>query len=199
MNKQQPQNRLPIAQITLHYNESAYEKVEGEIKRIAHQYVERQRTYDVVEVLRDGTFELSDGRIVCDLAENHFILSYGCLEVKGEQVSVYSTNGHFLRYVSKGQKFRVYDMKVDAISQITRYYIGKSREVITSKADVIFVKGYYVPAHQYSAPNESALVLEENVEQVVTAIEDNKIQLASFPNLWWDLSIYKGTLKGFAF
>lgn len=197
MNNQQPTNRLPIAQITLHYNESAYERVNGEFQRIPKQFVERQKTYDVVEVLSKGTFELSDGRIVRDLPENHFILSYGYLNVIGEQVPVYSTNGHFLRYVSKGQKFRVYDMKVDAISQITRYYIGNSKEVITSKADVIFVKGYYVPAHQYIAPN--SLVLEENVEQVVTAIEDNKIQLASFPNLWWDLSIYKGTLKGFAY
>lgn len=61
-------------------------------------------------------------------------------------------DGRFLHYVSDVQKFKVYDIKVDTISNISHYYIGKSNETITSKSAAIFMKGHYISVKEYIIP-----------------------------------------------
>lgn len=124
----QDEKKETHALITFPMNMSVFKKEAGELKRIPNEYVLRNTTHEVVSI-ENGVAELSDGRFVKDIYHNKPKIHFGKIEVNGSKVPVYSCNGVFLRYLTKGQVLNVIStFKIDS----NLFFVINEREIISS-------------------------------------------------------------------
>ncbi|MEX3748281.1 MULTISPECIES: hypothetical protein [Lysinibacillus] len=129
----QSEQKTPIALVTFQMNMSVFKKEAGELIRIHNEWIMRNTTHEIVSIV-DGVAELADGKFVKDIYHNKPKIYFGRIEVIDSGVPVFSRNGMFSRYLSKGQVLKV----VSTIKINTTSYFGiNEREIISSTTNGI--------------------------------------------------------------
>ncbi|MDD1504868.1 hypothetical protein PVA17_19195 [Lysinibacillus sp. CNPSo 3705] len=116
------------ALITFPMDMSVFKKDAGELQRIPNERILRNTTHEIVSI-EDGVAELADGRFVKDIYHNKPKICFGKIEVTNSKVPVYSRNGIFLRYLTKGQVLNV----ISTFKINSNLFFGiNDREIISS-------------------------------------------------------------------
>lgn len=124
----QSEQKTPIALVTFPLNMSVFKKEGGELIRIQNEWIMRNTTHEIVSII-DGVAELVDGRFVKDIHHNKPKIFFGRIEVIESNVPVFSRNGVFSRYLTKGQVLKVVSiLKINT----TSFFGINEREIISS-------------------------------------------------------------------
>ncbi|MFJ3387565.1 MULTISPECIES: hypothetical protein [unclassified Lysinibacillus] len=124
----QNEEKTPLALATFPMNTSVFKKAGGELIRIPNEWILRNTTHEIVSIV-DGIAELADGRFVKDIYHNKPKICFGKIEVTNSKVPVYSRNGIFLRYLTKGQVLNV----ISTFKINSNLFFGiNDREIISS-------------------------------------------------------------------
>lgn len=98
--------KMVMCLITFPVNMSVFKKEAEELVRIPNTWIPRNTTHPIVS-LKGDIAELSDGRFIKDIFHCKPKIYYGEIHVKNGNVPVYTKNGIFSRYLTKGQVIKV--------------------------------------------------------------------------------------------
>ncbi|TBV85474.1 hypothetical protein [Lysinibacillus sp. OL1] len=98
--------KMVMCLITFPVNMSVFKREEEGLVRIPNTWIPRNTTHPIVS-LKGDIAELSDGRFVKDIFHCKPKIYYGEIQVKNENVPVYTKKGTFSRYLTKGQVIKV--------------------------------------------------------------------------------------------
>ncbi|MEX3624894.1 hypothetical protein [Viridibacillus arvi] len=102
-------------------------KLDGSFEKIPNKYLKRNNIYKGMEV-EEGVFHLDDGSYVIEQNKSHFLKYFGELRIL-ERTPICSRNGTILRYVEKGQVFKIYNVFENCFCIGKREYISTSSEI----------------------------------------------------------------------
>lgn len=133
--------------------------------------------------------EIGAGRFIKEVDSKHFNITYGTVQVVGENVRAHSKNGARLRHLKIGRTFNVIAIH-QTINDVLLYQVNEL-EYLSSADEISFIMGYFLPLEDtYSAINNKLITHSKGESIPFKAVRNGMLKLLD--NSLLDISNIKG-------
>ncbi|GEL05562.1 hypothetical protein [Rummeliibacillus stabekisii] len=115
------------AEITMKYDVSIYKKNGNEFERVPKEYLKRGNSYQV-KAITDDYIQLVNGHYIVNVDPSQYDIQFGEVTMN-ERIPICSRSGVILRYVEKGQSFKIRSIHDNYIGIGSKQYVSSQHDI----------------------------------------------------------------------